>query len=499
MKHVLLLATLFVLAVATFGQKSNVTTAQTLMNKKTGEDMKKAAATIELATADPTTSSWYKTYQVKGDIYHAMYMFPVRSRSAFLGMDMAITAAYSLGTPPDKKTTATEEIWVFPDVDFIFDNNAKVLTGWKIKDTLHSAPLPIAYEAYMKAYELAGTEKKPDAVRKKIIPLLYDVKNPTGPCLKNDFVSWGAEAFDKADYANALLGFEYAMKISALPEINMKDTVITYYCGLAAQGAGQCDKAIKYMTDAIAMGYDSVYAHHTIIACLIEAQKYDEALVKAQKNFERFPDKEITINDLINIYVALNQREKSYEYLEMAIANNPGNYTYYQVLGYLYEDEHGLFADQAFVSDSTYRALTKLAFVNRNKKTNEPDAAYTAQANEAKAKTEELDAKADATFSKAESSYMKSLEIQPNYGAYSGIGIMYYNRALRLQKRIDLVPPSDSKNYDRLKGIQQENFSKAKDNLEAAYKQNPTDGLVKSTLISSYMRLGMSEKANNLK
>ena len=99
----------------------------------------------------------------------------------------------------------------------------------------------------------------------------------------------------------------------------------------------------------------------------------------------------------------------------------------------------------------------------------------------------------------AEKSYLKALELKPDYEIINfKLGALYFNAAAEFNKKLNDLPPKETvkaKEYDeKIK----ENFKKAIPFLEKAYESTP-DKAYKQRIFQAYSRLGETEKAAKYK
>ena len=277
-KTIILLAFVFAVSGA-FAQKGKVTSAQNL--KDTGK-LDKAFEAIEQAV-DPTNEKaeksipWAKTWEVRGEIYQAIF-------------------------------ASSEEA---------------------IKK-LSNDPLTIAFDSYKKAMELDVKDKFSKSIKIKLT------------LLTNDLTNQAVKAFQDENYSKALSSFEQILEIQEIEIVKADnpeavDTVILFNSGLAAQNAENYEKAIKYYSEAAKHGYNGARTYSLIANSYQFNNDTVGALETLKEGFEKYPEDNGVLTSLIQIYLDLEKTDDAMKYLEMAIAQDPENTTYYFAQGTLYE------------------------------------------------------------------------------------------------------------------------------------------------------------------
>ena len=277
-KTIILLAFVFAVS-ATFAQKGKVTTAQNL--KDTGK-LDKALETIE-ETVDPAneksekTISWPKAWEVRGEIFQA------------IGQSK--------------------------------DENFKKLS---------EDPLTEALNSYKKALELDENGKSSNSVKIKLT------------LLTNDLTNQAVQAFQDENYKKALSSFEQILEIQNLDIVKADnpdaiDTVIIFNSGLAAYNAEDYTKAIKYYGEAAKYGYNGPRSY-SLLAQSYQALKDTLGALNALKEgFEKYPEDNMVLESMIQIYMDMDKTDEAMKYLEMAIEKDPTVPRYFFAQGALYE------------------------------------------------------------------------------------------------------------------------------------------------------------------
>jgi tetratricopeptide (TPR) repeat protein len=383
MKRTIILLVLILSAAIVFAQKGKVTTAKSF--KDTGK-LDKALEAIKEAI-DPNNEksessiNWPNTYEALGEIYQAIY----QSKD-----------------PAMKK--------------------------------LDEDPLTKALGAYKKALELDDKNRLSNSVKIKLT------------LLNNDLTNQAVEAFNKEDYKKALQSFEQFLEVQALPIIkkdspNAIDTTIIFNAGLAAYNAQLYDKAIKYYTEAAKYNYNG----GRTVQLLSQAYELNKDTVSAlnvlQEGIKKYPGDNGILVNLINIYLFSNKIDDAMRYLDMAIAQDSKNASFYFAKGTLYDK----ILDEA----------------------------------------------------NAVKSYEKAIEVQPDFfDAYYNLGALYYNKGVKQIEVANSVPSNENARYEAELKKADVWFEKALPLMEKCNQLKPDDVYALESLKNLYYRLKVIDKYN---
>jgi tetratricopeptide (TPR) repeat protein len=292
---------------------------------------------------------------------------------------------------------------------------------------LYENPLSQAYENYKKSLELDEKGK------------LEKMINLQLPLLSNDFIQYGIELFQAGQYDKSLESFEYSLEIGKMPLFGgFIDTSVVYNAGLAAYNAKIWDKALKYFGQVKDMNYDDPNLFRLLKESYLSTGDTLTAEKCLQEGFEKYPEDQNVLIDLINYYLFMSKDvNKAFEYLSVAIENDPGNFSYYFAQGLTYE------------------------------------------------KMDRID---DAI-----KSYKKTIELKDDYfNAYYNLGALYFNRGV---KKVEIANEiMDNEEYLKAKAAADAEFSTALSYMEKAYEINPEDTSTMETLRILYYRLKMMDK-----
>lgn len=297
-------------------------------------------------------------------------------------------------------------------------------------------PLTEALKSYKKALELDEKGRFDNSVKVKLT------------LLTNDLTNQAVEAFNSENYAKALQSFEQILDIQNIDIIKKDnpeavDTVIIFNAGLAAYNAENYDKAIEYYKEAAKYGYNEARTH-SLIANAYQLKKDTlGALGALQEGFEKYPEDNTVLTSMIQIYLDLNRTEDAMRYLDMAIAQDPGNATFYFAQGTLYE----------------------------------------------KVENEE----------KAIESYEKAIENDETFfNAYYNLGALYYNKGVQQIEVANAVPTSDNTKYEAELKKADKWFEAALPYMEKCHELKPDDNMTMESLKNLYYRLKDMENYNKM-
>ncbi len=296
--------------------------------------------------------------------------------------------------------------------------------------SLAENPLDIALESYKKAIELDGKGGS-NTTKIKLTLMLADLSNQA------------IEAYNAENYGTALGAFEDILEIEALPLMQeaeaIVDTVIIFNAGLAAYNLGDYDTAIKYYNEAAQYDYNGSQMYESIADCYTGKQDTLSAINKLKEGYSKYPEGSNILVSLINLYLMSDQADEAMKYLDLAIEQEPSNATYYFVKGTLYDN------------------------------------------------IGELD--------NAISLYEKAVEIDSElHGAYYNMGVIYYNKGVAQVAAANDVPTDEPERYEEEKDKADVEFQKAIPYLEKAAELDPSDLYTLESLRSLYLRLGITEK-----
>lgn len=328
-----------------------------------------------------------------------------------------------------EKTIANPKTWyyrglVYQDLAATTDANFK---------TLHSNPLDEATKSYLKSLSLDVKNK----FRNEVILQLTQMSVL--------LINKGIEEFNNSAFDKALQCFENSLRIDSVPELAKTDSMVIYNAGVAADKAKNFEKALFYYKKAIDLKYEGSKVYIFVSNVYKEMKDTAQALETLKTGISAEPkDNGALMVELINYYLNSNKTDEALSYLNLAIQNDPSNFSYYFAQGTLY-DKMG-------------------------------------------------------DFDNARTRYEKALELKSDYfDACYNLGALFYNKAVLFYKEANDIPPKEQKRYDETiaKAKEQLNFSMP--HLEKAHSLNPNDVFTLQSLKEIYTRLAMYDKAKEIK
>lgn len=227
-----------------------------------------------------------------------------------------------------------------------------------------------AAEAFTKAAEL-------DTKAQKTKDIVAGIRS-----ISDKFNEEAYNAYTFGDMAKASALFEKSFRTALLAPLSTVDTLTLYNVGFTAWQSGNNDKAKEIFNECLSYGYEGnegdVYAKLADIA--EKAGDKEGQLTNLKTAFAKYPQSQVVLVGLINYYLSNGEDTGSlFELLDQAKINEPNNPSLYYVEG------------------------------NMRLKLGEIEEAVAA--------------------------YSKCSEINPNYEyGYIGLGILYYNEAVRIQE-----------------------------------------------------------------
>ncbi len=313
---------------------------------------------------------------------------------------------------------------------------AAELANARYKAKKDPAQLSKALDYYMKAIELDKLDK--GRYEKEIkMALTFFV---------NELTNAGIEAFNGEKFSIAASTFEDVLKINALDmfaaDAAGEDTAIIYNTALAAYNAKEWDKAEKYLNKTIDLNYgggDAVLLLDQVFASTEDSVKMAANL---QAGFEKYPEDDRILTQLINFYLGAKQNEKALDYLDKAILKDPENATFYYARGVLNDQSKH--------------------------------------------------------FDKAILDYEKAKDLNPEYfDALYNLGVIYFNKGVEQMNLAN--DKTDFKEFEQEKTKADILFKKSLPYMEKANELKPGESGVLESLKGLYYRFEMNDKYNEVK
>lgn len=328
-----------------------------------------------------------------------------------------------------EKTLANPKTWyyrglVYQDLAVTTDANFK---------TLHSNPLDEATKSYLKSLSLDVKNK----FRNEVILQLTQMSVL--------LINKGIEEFNNSAFDKALQCFENSLRIDSVHELAKTDSMVIYNAGVAADKAKNFEKALFYYKKAIDLKYEGSKVYIFVSNVYKEMKDTAQALETLKTGISAEPkDNGALMVELINYYLNSNKTDEALSYLNLAIQNDPSNYSYYFAQGTLY-DKMG-------------------------------------------------------DFENARTRYEKAIELKSDYfDACYNLGALFYNKAVLFYKEANDIPPKEQKRYDETIAKAKEQLNLSMPHLEKAHSLNPNDVYTLQSLKEIYTRLAMYDKAKEIK
>jgi tetratricopeptide (TPR) repeat protein len=386
MKKIILVVAFFVSVAGAYAQKGKVASAQTL---KDSQKLDKALEAINEAV-DPNNGkaessiSWPKTWEVRGDIYRAIYQ----------------------SKDPNIKKLAND-------------------------------PLTTAFESYKKAIELDTKGKDANAIKISLTLLISDLTDQAVKAFNENKYESALAAFKN------ILEVESIPVMQEKGQNAAVDTVIIFNAGLAAYNAEKYDEAVKYYKEAAKYEYNGPRTYELIASSYINMQDTTQALAALQEGFKKYPENSAIMVLMINIYLNANKVDDAMKYLNLAIKQDPGNASFYFARGSLYDKiaqpDSAITAYEKAIKlkPDYFDAYYNLGAIYYNQGVKQVEIANAIPSNQAE-KYEAEKNKADEFFKKAIPYMEKASEVNPE-DTYSleSLKTLYYR--LKMMDKFDEV------------------------------------------------------------
>ncbi|NLB26647.1 MAG: tetratricopeptide repeat protein [Bacteroidales bacterium] len=301
---------------------------------------------------------------------------------------------------------------------------------------LSDEPLTEAFNSYKKALELDDKGRSNNSLKVKLT------------LLTNDLTNQAVKAFNDANYAKALTSFEQILDIQSLDIVkednpNAIDTVILYHAELAAYNSENYAKAINYYRESAKYEYGGAKTYGLIATAYQMNKDTVGALGALQEGFEKYPNDNVILTSMIQLYLDLKKTEDAMKYLDMAIKQDPDNATFHFAQGTLYE------------------------------------------------KIDQMD--------NAVTSYTKAINSDKEFfNAYYNLGALYYNEGVKQIDVANTIPTSDNTRYQAELAKADEWFKKSLPYMEKCHELDATDKMTMESLKNLYYRLKDMDNYNKM-
>ncbi|MFW6268068.1 MAG: tetratricopeptide repeat protein, partial [Marinilabiliaceae bacterium] len=310
---------------------------------------------------------------------------------------------------------------------------AAQLDAAKYEEQQDSELLQDAVDDYMKAIELdkEANGRFENEIKVAMTFFLETITNA------------GIEAFNQQKYEEAMGLFENVLKINDLEmmkedqEEEVVDTAIIYNTGLAAYNAEKWETAAEYLDEAIKYDYgegDAVLLLDQVYNTLEDSTKRGDNL---KRGFEKYPEDERLLTQLINYYLETGQNDEAKEYLNQAIDGQPENPSFYYARGVLFDQNE--------------------------------------------------------EYEKAIDDYKKAIELDDQYfDALYNLGVIYFNQGIEIMGNAN--EEADHERFQEQKAKADSLFEEALPHMEKAHELEPEEESVLESLKGLYYRFDMNDK-----
>jgi len=379
------------------------------------------------AIQNPRRNTNIRTWLDRGRLFYDAYNVNV----GFLRFGLSPMEARLYFREPREIVTSIDdgtevETWVYSSLRLNFVDGG--LRTWEETNPVVENPLMESARAFQRARELDDRGRN----ARRITDGLQSIVNDLEIRFFNEFYRL---RFSEA-YNTAL------ERIEVNNLLGVTDTTYYFFAGFAAFAQSEIDssmwtQAIQKFERALEIGYREVgdnrgQIYNLLYLAYIGKGNPETALRWAKTGFERYPNYEQLMYNLINYYLEREENALALEYLEQAVARDPNNavllFAQGRVLDELGEREKAIVAYNASIA-------------------------------------------ANPTF----------------FDAYFNLAVVFYNEAIRLMSEAN--DARTQVEYDRLRGLADDEFYKAIAPMEKALELNPTETSVIETLRSLYLRL----------
>lgn len=352
----------------------------------------------------------------------------------------------------NEKTIADPKAWYYRGNIYIDIYNSP-LEAYR---ELDPDALGVAYKSYQKAITLDEKKTYTDEIIEKM-PGLGELFFNEGARQYNA----GIEAQNNTDtlaaqksFGLSVEAFEQAYNIYTQAGIN--DTTTIFYVSIAAELAGDYDKAKAKLNQLIEMQYPKSGVYSSLANIYYEKDKdVEKAMQVYALGRERFPNDLNLLLMETNLFLGESMTEEALENLQQAARIDTTNPTIFFAIGAKYNE---------VVDDTT--------------------------------KTDEM--RQDA-FEKAIIAYLKSISLKPDYfDPNYNIGALYVNKASTVISSANELPIEEQKKYDALMEEANTYLETCLPYLEKAHELQPEDISTLVSLKEIYTRLGMLEKMKEI-
>jgi tetratricopeptide (TPR) repeat protein len=219
------------------------------------------------------------------------------------------------------------------------------------------------------------------------------------------------------------------------------DTSLIFNTGFVAALAGEYEESLKYLKRAKDMNYGDGTLYVLIKDTYVELGDSTNAEMILQEGFQRFPQDNAVLVELVNFYINADNAEAALNYLDLAKQQEPDN--------------------PSFI-------LPKVHYL-----------------------------KEWENLKKLKNHIERSIELDPNFFDVNyNMGVVYYNEAVRMLEEANEI--MDNVKYEKARDAAFEVLKESIPYLEQAHVINPDHPDTMETLRILYYRLGMEDKLEEM-
>ncbi|MDR2765408.1 MAG: tetratricopeptide repeat protein [Tannerella sp.] len=332
------------------------------------------------------------------------------------------------------------------DAQFTVENTKQILGQQPNEPVMYDA-LQNSLPYFLKAYELDQLPNEKGKVKPKYTKNIKNTLNANHVYYMNGGIFY----FEKGEYKKACDFWEQYLQIADLPFITEEKATterdstymsIQFYLSVAATQVNDSEYAIKNLERAKTTPYRQsdvyqyLYGEYQILKDTASMQR------TLEEGYMLFPDTNVFVLNLINLYIYQNENEKAVDLLTKAIDKDPNNADLYQAMGSVYES--GL-----------------------------------------------------KNYDKAEIYYKRAAELDnENTIMLSNIGRIYYNQAVNKLGEASLI--SDAVKYNEERGLAKDLFRKALPYFQKAHEKEPESIEYMTALRGIYYNLDMGKEFDEI-
>ncbi len=436
-----------------------------------------------------------KTWKSRAQLLYDISIFTTSGLYAGLPTEQPSKTSYMYltllwGEPLSKNTEGEFEVWKYPHKKVYVKDG--IVQKWEETEYITEDAIAKSADALLKAVELDDKGKGKLKSKTTTKKLTQSIKNTI---IDIAIGFYGDKKYDKA--------YEYMSKGADLCKLPKFETdtfysadKVEYFLGIIAFNGKKYDNSEKHFLECVKSGYDPGISYHYLAETYKEQGSDQKFLNTIKKGFEKNPNEEQLVIDLINYYINKNQFDKVIEYLDFAIEKNPENASFYSVKGQIYSKKEEMLYENYWKEMENVLEYKKEAFRNRFDESKKAAALNKQKA--AQKKADELYAEVDKLFQKADKLFAKALEIDSKLmNAAFNRGRLYYKRGESKSAESDLVFKiyKDGAKADAIKSTKKADFQKAVEYFEIAYNLDPKDRDTVVMLKGIYYQLRNKAKA----